>query len=374
MGNPIMVGCDLHDRSMLLKVAIGDGEPRQMNYQNTPEGRRKMVDQLQRLGREEGSERIVFVYEASGQGFGLFDELADAGIECYVLAPTHLPKTPGSRRNKTDERDAQMLLEQCRAYVLAGNHLPTVWIPPPQLRDDRDLLRARLEAAEAAARVKLQTLALLKRNGIDLPDYYLKHRNWTKRFVGWLSEAAALLPSGAAAVLRAYLSRLQQFARELVELDRAVRRLADSPVYQAARRALEQICGVGRLTAMVFLTEMGDLTRFANRRQIAAYLGLCPSSFESGEHQDRKGHITHQGPARLRKVLCQAAWAGVRRDLATRRNWERIRHNNPKRGKKAIVAVMRRLAIRMWHLALTAGVDVALESPAEQVPRRAASG
>ena len=51
--------------------------------------------------------------------------------------------------------------------------------------------------------------------------------------------------------------------------------------------------------AMVYLTEMGDLSRFANRQQVGAFLGLVPSSFETGKDDDRKGHITHQGPSRV---------------------------------------------------------------------------
>ena len=54
---------------------------------------------------------------------------------------------------------------------------------------------------------------------------------------------------------------------------------------------LRKLPGVGLLVAMTFLTEMGDLERFHNRREMAAYLGLCPSSFESGETNDRKGRI-----------------------------------------------------------------------------------
>ena len=53
-------------------------------------------------------------------------------------------------------------------------------------------------------------------------------------------------------------------------------------------------CGVGVLTALVFLTELGDLSRFTNRRQLAAYLGLVPSSYETGKTNDRKG--THHAP------------------------------------------------------------------------------
>ena len=47
-----------------------------------------------------------------------------------MLSPTHLPKTPKSAKQKTDVRDAQMLLEQVRGFVLAGNSLPVVWTPP----------------------------------------------------------------------------------------------------------------------------------------------------------------------------------------------------------------------------------------------------
>jgi transposase len=108
--------------------------------------------------------------------------------------------------------------------------------------------------------------------------------------------------------------------------------------------------GVGTLTAMVFLTEMGDLSRFSNRRQVGAYLGLAPSSAESGESNDRKGHITHHGNARVRKALCQATWSRVRSDGAEREVYDRIVKKNPKHKKIAVVAVMRRLAVRLWHI------------------------
>ena len=104
------------------------------------------------------------------------------------------------------------------------------------------------------------------------------------------------------------------------------------------------------LTAIVFLTELGDLSRFANRRQIAAYLGLAPSSHESGQRNDRKGHITHQGSSRVRKVLCQAAWTRVRCNEQEKAVYERIKAKNPKKKKIAVVASMRRLAVRLWHL------------------------
>ena len=357
-----IVGCDLHQRSLLLKVALGMNQPQQKSFANDSVGRCEMVDYLIEFARRHESERIVFVYEASGQGFGLHDLLTDQGIECHVLSPTHLEKSPKRKKNKTDAKDAQYLLERARAYVLAGNELPIVWTPPQILRNDRELVRARLETAEAATAVKLQILSLLKRQGRELP----KSAGWPGRFLRWLKEEAQRLPAVVAPVLSSLVTRLETLQHEVLELNRRLRELAQQPRYQASCDALRKLPGVGLITALVFLTELGDLTRFSNRRQVAAYLGLAPSVAESGDCSDRKGHITRQGPSRVRKVLCQATWTAIRVDAASRAAWVRIRGDRPHRGKKACVALMRQCGIRMWHVALAAGV--ASELAARPIP------
>jgi transposase len=355
---------------MLLKFAVNKEEPQQKSFRNHAAGRDAMIDFLVQFARQRRCPRIVFVYEASGQGYGLFDLLTAQGIECYVLSPTHLPKTPKGKRNKTDANDAQMLLEQARSFVLAGNPLPVVWTPPQVLRDDRELVRTRLETAAACTRVKLQVFSMLKRYGVALPDWFCKSRVWSRRFVRWLKEEETpRLAEVVRPVLCVLVDRLENLRRQLAELDGHLRHLAKSARYRVACDRLRELPGVGLLTALCFLTEVGDLTRFCNRRQVAAYLGLCPSSFESGETSDRKGHITRQGPSRVRKVLCQAAWTAIRLDQATRTRWERIKRGSSRRGKKATVAVMRMLGIQMWHRGLQAGVATELIAAAVPPPR-----
>lgn len=360
-----IVAADLHDRNMILDVAIGTEEPRQRSFVNDPQGREAMIEFLFAFARRRGSERIVFVYEASGQGFGLYDLLTDQGIECHVLSPAHLPKSAKWKKNKTDAKDARHLFEAARGHVLAGNQLPVVWPPPQGLRNDRELIRARLETAEAGTALKLQILALLKRQGCTPP----KNHHWSKCFLRWLRERVALLPEVVAPVLAGLLARLEVIGQQLVQLDREVRKLSLTQRYRVPCESLRKLPGVGLLTAMAFLTEMGDLTRFPNRRTVASYLGLTPAAYESGDNNDRKGHISRQGPSRLRKVLCQAAWAAVRWDEKVRADWERIRGDRPQRGKKAIVAVMRRLGIRLWHVALAAGVSSELAARPIPPPR-----
>lgn len=353
MAKVIMIGCDLHDRSMLIRFAVGQGDPQEASFFNDSDGRSRLIKRLQQVAKQQQADRIVFAYEASGQGYGLSDLLHDSGIECYVLSPTHLPKTAKSAKQKTDSKDAQMLLEQVRGFVLAGNSLPVVWTPPQRLRDDRELVRARVDAADDMTQIKLRILSMLKRYGIEKPSWY--RGRWTKATVNWLREVAAWLDPVARPVLTSYVDRYELYLDEQRRLDKAIEELSQTDRYREGCAELRKLPGVGLLTAITFLTEMGDLERFHNRREVAAYLGLCPASFESGQANNRKGRITRQGPARLRKMLCQAAWVSLRDSQAASETYLRIKGDQSNRTKKALVALMRRLAITMWHRAKSCG-------------------
>jgi transposase len=361
MNKVTMIGCDLHDASMVLKIAVGLERAVKKTFATAQSG--EMIAWVKDYAKQHGTERIVFAYEASGQGFGLHDDLTDAGIECYVLAPTHLPHTAHQRKQKTDDKDAEMILEEVRAHVLAGRKLPAVWVPDPATRDDREAVRMRLQLGGERTRTKNQIRNLLKRGRQALPAWFTKSGEWSKRSVQWLCDMAAgdALPQGIATVLNSLVELYKELCRQMKALDKAILQLAKSARYAPRFRKLKLLSGVGTLTAMVFLSEIGDLDHFANRRQLAAYLGLAPASFESGKCDDRKGHITRQGPARVRHVLCQAAWATLRYSESWRAQYDRVKRGSKKRAKIAIVAVMRRLAILMWHTARSPEIDELIE-------------
>lgn len=353
MSKILMVGCDLHYRSMLVAFSVDRGTPKEASFSNEALGRLKLVERLHEEAAKGKATRIVVAYEASGLGFGLCDFLRDNGIECHVLSPSRLPKTSKRSKQKTDSKDARMLLEQLRGFLLAGNPLPVVWTPPQRLRDDRELVRARIDAADDTTRIKFQILSMLKRYGISKPAWYTQ--KWSGRFVKWLRETAAKLDGVVAPVLESLIDRYELYQGEVNKFDRALKELSKAERYRKACEELRKLPGVGLLTAMTFLTEIGDATRFKNRREIAAYLGLCPSCFESGDANDRKGRITRQGPARLRKILCQASWVCLRRCEDTLAAYHRIKGGKKDRSKKALVAIMRRLAIKMWHRVVDCG-------------------
>jgi transposase len=353
MGKFTLVGADVHDKSILVKVAVDDGPMEKRSWGNDRDGRRAMVADLKRRAADAGTKEIRFVYEASGMGFGLYDELTDAGIRCDVLAPTKIARSPHARKQKTDDKDAERLLEVLRGHVLAGNRLPAIWIPDPETRDDRELVRGRLDVGGKISGVKAQVKALLKRNEVRRGQGTGK--GWGLEYWQWLRRLAkggdALRPWPCVA-LRSLLDQLEFLEQEGGKLDKAIGELSELEHYAGSVKELLKLKGVGVLTAMVFLTEVGDLKRFQNRRQVGAYMGLVPCTAESGEQNDRKGHITREGPGQLRKVLCQASWARVRSDPDEKKFYDRMVERNPKRKKKAVVAVMRRLAIRMWHAGL----------------------
>jgi len=351
MAKCMMIGCDLHDKSMLLKGAVDRGKPWLKTYGTSAGSRRRMIADLQRRAAQAGAARIIFAYEACGFGFLLYDELVAEGIECYVVAPSKMLRSSHSRKRKTDERDAQAILDALRAFVLAGVPLPAIWIPPLQTRDDRELVRRRLSVGEDVSAAKTRIQWLLKQHGVE----GAAAQPWTVAYWGWLELLiAGRLGGGAAGSLASSVRQVQWLLEEKSRLDQQIMGLSGTSRYAPLVSSLCRHQGVGVLTAMVFLTELGDLRRFSNRREMGSFLGLVPGSHESGEDGDHKGHITHQGPARVRKVLCQAVWSRLRVEPSEQIAYGRLVARNPGHKKIAAVARMRVLAIRMWHDGLEA--------------------
>ena len=154
---------------------------------------------------------------------------------------------------------------------------------------------------------------------------------------------------GSRQALGSLLRQLEFIEGEIELMQKPLEQLANEPRHKPIIEELTQETGVGLLTAMVYRTEIGYAGRFGRGRQVGKFVGLTPTSHESGQQSDRKGHISRQGPPRLRKVLCQASWVHVRHDVQARRTYQQLVLRNPKKKKIALVAVMRHLAVRLWH-------------------------
>ena len=92
--NSIMVGCDLHSKNMLVKIAVGKEKPRTASYANTFAGRRRLIADLTKRSIKAGGVEVHVLYEASGLGWTLRDELTQAGMTCGIVAPTKVERSP----------------------------------------------------------------------------------------------------------------------------------------------------------------------------------------------------------------------------------------------------------------------------------------
>jgi transposase len=345
MSMVIYVGLDVHLNSIAAVWGSAKTTPRSMTIAPTEEGFRI-------LARAVGSGEIWGVYEASSCGFETYDRLRQLGWKMSIVAPTHIAKSTHGKKRKTDLRDSKRLWELLMSHGELGTELATIWIPSRELQEEREIVRRRLKLSESSCRVKNGILGLLRMHRIKRPET-LKS-SWTQKHVAWLKELAAgtTLSVSVRTVLSSYVRELEFMEEEIKTLQEAVEDLAKDERYEGAVQRMTEMPGVGVLTALTFLLELGDLGRFNNRRQIGSYLGLVPASYESGEADDRKGHITRLGPPRVRKVLNQAAWHLVRLDPVWRKRYESIAYRGGK--KTAIVAIMRRMGIELWQRAKAA--------------------
>jgi transposase len=117
-------------------------------------------------------------------------------------------------------------------------------------------------------------------------------------------------------------------------------------------KAKSSCVGVGWLSAIRFTLEWGDMSRFAGGKQLASYTGLTSSEYSTGESVHR-GHITHQGNGQVRAWLIQCAWKAIRQDGVLLSKYRRVKGPGEERKKKAIVAVARKLAVRMRAVELS---------------------
>ena len=149
--------------------------------------------------------------------------------------------------------------------------------------------------------------------------------------------------------LSALIDLYEHLTRQVKQFTKEVRRLSRTEKYAQRVRLLTTIPGIAMVSAMEVLTELQDVGRFATADQLAAYLGLTPSQHSSGQ-MVRMGKITHMGNHRLRTRMVECSWILIKKDPELHRIYEAIKKRRG--GKRAIVAISRKLIIRIRRILL----------------------
>jgi transposase len=275
---------------------------------------------------------VLIGIEATGYTQWFERLAAELGHELWVGDPAEI-RARAVRRQKTDTRDAEHLLE-----LLLTERFPRVWVPTPEERDFRQLLKHRDKLVKMQTSVRNQLHFLAMSQGVCR-----KQKLWSAR--GRQELKGLNLGPWASRRRQELLELLDQLGPRIEEMDGALKA-------EAARRPqavlLMEQKGVGPVTALAFVLTVGPVERFPTSRKLVSYLGLNPSEASSGGRQ-RLGHISKQGNEMLRWLLVEAGHTAAQFDAELGRQYQRLKFRRG--GKVAKVAIARRLAVRLyWRL------------------------
>ena len=323
----IKLGQDLHASQVTVVVQLDGSVPQPAQRIATE----RYVGWVRQLQEKHPGTKICACYEAGPCGYWLHRALMAMEVQSYVVAPVAL-----NGRRKTDGRDAAVLCEQLERYV-GGNTraFSVVTVPSERVEQERALVRHRAALSKSLWRVTSQGRSYLLQQGVRVSGAWWKKRAWET-----LSES---VPEWLRALLVDFKSQAEQLQAQLHAVHERILRLAEEKGIHAPR-------GIGVLTWLTLLLEVGDWSRFKNRRQVGSYSGLCPGECSSGERR-REGSIDKRGNRRMRHALQEAVWRLLR--------WQpdypplrRVKEASGARARKrAAVAAARRLAIDLWRLA-----------------------
>jgi transposase len=317
---PLVVGLDLHLRQSYGTVMEESGRiVKQGKFETSKE---RLAEFLKDVP---GGTRVAL--EAQGFCWPWIDYLEELGYRPLLVNPMKAKQR--AEDLKTDKVDSEIL-----AHLTRMNWLPTVYVPPREIRDLKNLLRHRFYLRMVSTALKNRTWSEFRKR--DLPfDFDLgtkKGRRFAREMGTWeIQQNVEVL-------------ELLEEKMSAVELSLAARYGDLEPV-----RLLRTIPGIGVLTALGVYAEIGDIRRFPNSDRLAHYAGLVPRVSQSG------GQIWHgretKGNKWLKWLLIEAAWMHLRHNPNGRlaKVYQQAVRRKGK-GRKAIKVVARKLVNIVWEV------------------------
>jgi transposase len=297
--------------------------------------------------------RVVTCYEAGRDGFWLHRALVERGYTNHVIDPASIAVPRQQRRAKTDRIDVRGLIAALRAW-LGGDRLRCRMVRVPSVAEE-DARRPHRER-ERLVRERVQHVNRLKAlcalHGIKhFAPLRADRRAQLAALATW---AGTPLPPAAAAELARELERLEMVLRQLSELERqrdtGLRQAPAADQTAAKAQALIHLAGIAETTASVLAHEV-FYRRFANRRQVAGFVGLTGTPFASGPRYREQG-ISKAGNRRARWATIELAWRWLQYQPESELSrWFKQRVGDAKGRVKriALVALARKLLVDLWR-------------------------
>ena len=290
--NGIYVGLDVH--KVTIAVAVVRGVRSQAQYfgeiANTPAEIKKLVKRLSPEG-----EVMNFCYEAGACGYEVYHQLKKLGQDCDVVAPSLIPRKAGERI-KTDRRDAMML-----AKLHSSGDLTAVWVPDKEQEGIRDLSRAREDMMQMQTKARQRLGAFLLRHG----KIFQGKSRWTQAHWRWMEEIT-FETAMQHIVLQEYIEAAKDLERRVQCLEGQIRLAMTGWNLEPVVKALMALRGVGMLTAVATIAELGDPERADGLLRFGAQRALQRRQQTPGrDHQNgQQPRSPHAGGVCLELPLC----------------------------------------------------------------------
>lgn len=323
----VYVGLDYHQDQV--QVCVLDAEGRVLGNRGLANDAGAIVVWAERWGQVQAA-----ALEACCGAAHLGQELRNRGWNVSLAHPGIVARMK-QNPDKTDLADARLL-----ADLLRVGYLPKVWLAPEQLRRLRRLVRHRQQLVDQRRAVKLRIRSLLRENRLR-PEEGVSP--WTKRYLAWLVEGAALLEDDRW-LMEQHVAALAELGRQIREVEQRLEAWAEQ---DAVVQKLLTFTGVGLVTAVTLRAEVGEFDRFQNGKQLSRFCGVTPRNASSGQRQADAGLITVGNP-QLRQVLVELAHRLIRcRD----QRWSRLAGGMLGKGKQknVVIAAVANRWVRWLH-------------------------
>lgn len=236
--------------------------------------------------------------ETSGRWYWMANEIEEA--DCIPrLVHARKAKVMMGNTNKTDKLDAEGL-----AILQKAGTLPDVWIPPEELRDQREVLRLRMKLKQSRTRWKNRIQAIL--------EQYEYRSSYTDPFGPGgreeIEDAIQQCPAETQESLHQQLEVLDRIQTSIDQLEQQLENiLEDSP----ERDWLQTIPGIGSILSATIMFEVGDVSRFPGPGHWAHYAGTTPRIHQSGDTR-HTGSMRKQANQTLKWSFMEAAKVVIR--------------------------------------------------------------
>jgi transposase len=284
----------------------------------------------------------VVVIEACSLAGWAHDLCAELGVPCRVANTGAEAWKYQHAKRKTDRDDALRL-----AQLFALGQLPEVEVPAKPVREWRALIAHRQALVTQRVAAQNRIRAILVGQGLPAPR---GAKAWTAAGLAGIGQLAKPLAECAPdelwrGLLDLALTAYRQAADLVATAEAKLDQLGKASV---GVRLLDTMPGLGPRTAEAVVAHLDDPHRFRSGKQVGAYGGLVPRQYQSGE-DDRRGRISKRGPAVLRKLLVQCAWAMLRYNPWARAVFDRLSRGKARK-KQAVVALARKILVRCWAM------------------------